>query len=169
MKRIILLTLIISLSLTSCRKNCREKDDKLTFEKSAYEGNLRTNGCYYHYHSEYYTPAFSIVFLYKNGVVLTEYTEDIDDYERYATGSRHGQKYDWGVFKVENGRVRIETWSPGKCAYPVYVNTGIVLNDTTIVLEEKYRAINTEDYTKSADTFYFRQTPTKPDSTQPYL
>ncbi len=169
MKKAISLLILTATVFNSCKRDCRDKDDKLTFQRTNYQGTLRTDGCYYRYHPEYYTPTYSIIFLYKNGVVLGENTEDLEDYDSYATGSRQGSKPKWGAFKEENGIIRMETWHARKCEYPVYVQSGTVLNDSTFIIWESYRAINTEDYTSINDTFHFKQTPSKPDSTQPYL
>ncbi len=160
----------IVIVLPSCKKKCQEKDDALTINKAVYTGTLRMDGYYYHEDPDSYSPSYSLFFLYKSGVVLQEHTGNLEKYEGYiGITDKADTKHGWGAFHSKSGTIRIEIWRPRICGYPVYAYSGFIINDTTFAINEFYRASNNENYTQLNDTFYFRQTTSKPDSTQYYL
>lgn len=159
--------LACSFILTSCRKACRKKDDKLTIAKTQYTGSLYTDG---YYHSKLQDNNYTIFILYRNGVKIREHPVNLTEFENALPDNDYTKsKVGWGLFRVEGTSIRIETWEPYPCGYPVGVHEGVILNDSTFVINEYFRAVNNEYYTLLNDTFYFKHTSIKPDSVQSYL
>lgn len=168
MQKWIVVIMLINFFLTlSCRKKCRERDDKLTIPKTEYIGTLKTNG---YYHTGLFNNNHDVFVLYRNGITLDTHPSSLQQFEDgMSNASYRESKFGWGAFQIENRDIQIETWSHGMCEYPVYRYSGYVINDSAFVITESYRIINKENYLKLNDTFYFKQTAAKPDSTQPYL
>lgn len=144
-------------------------DDILSLERRDYHGNeLRTDGYYYTKKDSYEGIIYSKYALYRNGVI------------RYIDGSKFIQpsfgsnkyKYDWGVFKIENGKILFECWQPGNGgALKSYVNSGEILNDTTFVIKEIYRMHKGQktDARGKNEVYHFVAYSPKPDSTNNFV
>jgi hypothetical protein len=72
-------------------------------------------------------------------------------------------KDNYGLYKVENGKITIQTWNC-VCKCQVYTEKGSIENETSIVIDE--RVEKTGNYKVFAKNYKFRQFPYKPDSTK---
>lgn len=160
------LFLLLSLFITmSCNKNCAKKDGKLSIKRTDYYGSLKINGCYYYYTAD---GNVSLFFFYRSGTVVTHTVNDTTQISSVISVVGD-DKYDWGAFIVSNDNIRIEGWELGRCGYPVYVNKGIIIDDSTIAIKETFGLKDNENYRQESVTLRFKRTVSKPDSTQPYL
>jgi len=117
----------------------------------------------------YYNKDFRHFFFYKNGVChYTGCMSNLNDIKTFWERNGHDSKYlnnsapGWGVFSVENAHITIEQWVGGDAGqkYPTSIIQGLILNDTTMLLEGK---------PFGRDTFFFHYTPIKPDSTNRFI
>lgn len=170
MKQSLQITLLaLVLIISSCEKRCRKKDGKFTIGKESYKGSLKTHGYYYYFDAD--DNGFDVFVLYTNGLVLGTHPSDLTIFEQGISKEPYkNAKPGWGLFLVNNFNIQIDDWGNGNgCEYPAYTRLGEILNDSTFLLKEYYKAQTKDGYLKLNDTFRFKQTPTKPDSTQPYL
>lgn len=153
--------------LASCDKRCEKKDGQLFINKTRYEGAFKTSGYYY---LNSLSNGNHVFVFFRNGIAMSTFPSDFQVFESgISTEPYKDRKYGWGAFLIEDTNIRIETWEPRKCGYPVYAYIGKKINDSTFVIYEYFGVKNKEDYTQLNDTFRFKQTFLKPDSTQPYL
>lgn len=170
MKKLPLLVAYLLL-VNSCEKDrCVELDDEINIDKHPYTGTLRTDGYYYNQDYDAYSTSYSTFFLYRNSIVYQESTSNLDEYDKgIRSTDKNPNKYGWGMFKVYGSEIHIEAWSFRKCGLHTIVHSGTILNDTTFLIQKKYRVHHLDNYEQSNDTFIFRQTTAKPDSTNEYL
>lgn len=146
-------------------------DEKLTLQKRDYTGKeLKTEGYYYAYFSQ--TDITAVLFLYRNGIVLSEggySSKNLDVIEKKIINGNFKSKEHWGVFIVEGNKIQWERWigstGIGAC---LSKSTGYILNDTTIRFTERY---NSEYKTTSSidEVWHFKQFSPKPDSTNRFI
>ena len=180
MKQIKIMKYIL-IAVISFFSNCKNgdilKDDELSIKKANYSGNqLRIDGYFYQKIDGAY---FSVYCFYNNGVILSAgglfYNQnEISNYiqtEFINRDSYNTRKYNWGAFNVEGNRIKFECWYPSEAPYKAYVRAGVILNDTTFIINESYRMqggkktnIETEN-----ETYYFKQFSPKPDSTNTFV
>ncbi|MDR2039056.1 MAG: hypothetical protein LBQ60_14125 [Bacteroidales bacterium] len=176
-KILAMLSLYSILTSSSCNKERNESsDDKLTLERADYNGNeLRINGYYYKKDSKH--PQISVFFLYKNGLILygsafdIDYTNEME--ERYRNGNygNNSEKYYWGVFQIEGNKIKYEKWVPSEGPFSAFTYEGVILNDTTFVINKSYRMENGQK-TKISELdweYHFKQFSPKPDSTNRFI
>jgi hypothetical protein len=173
MKTMILIILIgcLFIGLSCC--STLFPDEKLTLQRIDYNGNeLRTDGYYYCYFAE--TGITVVIFLYKNGIILSPYassTQDLGFIEQEMVkyyGKYH--KTDWGVFVIDSDAIQYERWteSPSGVTACVYRKKGYIENDITFHITESYYSGRNE--TKQIDeVWHFKQFENKPDSTNNYI
>jgi hypothetical protein len=179
-KMLTLLSTGFILSSSSCDKERNESsDDKLSLEKINYKGNeLRIDGYYYqNYISGDYIHTF---FLYKNGIILDGMSIRIDKILEkeenfrngfYATNVASKYKYQWGVFQIDGTKIKYEKWVPTNGPFPAVTYEGVILNDSTFVINKSYRALDagkkvpTEHYWE----YHFKEFSPKPDSTNRFI
>jgi hypothetical protein len=153
--------------LAGCNRYARYP---LTMSKENYEGNqLNINGMYIKKDSI----GTSHMFLYRNGFVRkstgldidNKTTQQIEEYFklRKSTDCCNDVVYGWGLFKVENQNITVETWVTGEMfdKYQTRTFHGKILNDTTFVLKR----FSTDGF----DTFRFIPLSIKPDSTNLFI
>jgi len=176
-KMLMLLSTCLMLSSSSCdRERDESLDDKLTLEKIDYNGNeLRIDG--YYYMKDPKRPQISVLILYQNGIILYGSAFDIDNTiemeEQYKDGSIHAAKYkyNWGVFQINDNQIKYERWVPSNGPFSAFTYEGIILNDTTFVINKYFRA---KDADKKAPSevlreYHFKQFFHKPDSTNRFI
>jgi hypothetical protein len=155
-------------------------DDTLSIPRAPYNGSLRTDGYWWHEYGVTTRYLYTYT-LYQNGVIHST-TFPLNERE-----AREGQwrteeyrravedaKYLWGAFEVVGDTIRLERWYPpsgGGAPFHAYVESGVVLDDTTFVITEVYRMDDGEKTAARArrDTFRFRQLAGKPDSTNRFV
>ena len=144
-------------------------DEKLTIKRVDYTGNeLRTNGYYFTYYSE----TTAVMFLYRNGVVLTcggYSSKNLDEIEKNIIKQNFKTKIDWGVFMVNADTIQHETWigSTGFWAC-LYRSRGYVVNDSTFHFTEDFLS-ETNKTSAIDEVWHFKQFDNKPDSTNKYI
>ena len=169
--------LTILIMLFSCAKNDNVSDDVLTLKKTIYTGTqLKTNGYYYMLENNNIN---SIFFLYKNGIINSFGASGSNflEAESNFTNSHvldivYNNKYNWGLFIIENNNLKIEKWQTGNGSpFPAYFNTGKILNDTTFQLTELYRLRNGQktEFVETNYTYHFRKYSPKPDSINNFI
>jgi hypothetical protein len=174
-KILVMITLYTILSSSSCEGERNENlDDKLTLEKNDYNGNeLRIDGYYICSHG------FVPYFLYRNGIIMGGTGEKNNDTSIMEEWFRNGSyatnaqkyKYDWGVFQIDGNQIKYEKWVPVNGPFPAVTYEGVILNDTTFVINKSYRA---KDIGKKAPSeihweYHFKQFSPKPDSTNRFI
>jgi hypothetical protein len=179
MNKKIVLYSIICILLFSCKKSNFE-DDELSISKTPFLGNqLRIDGYYYNRYSVSGGHNYNIYFFYENGIVLYGggFSEDkIAEIEnKYRTGElpiyAQERKYYWGLFIVEGDKIMFETWNPGPRPYKAYIKAGGIINDTSFVINERYRLVDgvKTDHTDQNDLYIFKYFSPKPSNVNPYL
>jgi len=163
------------LSSSSCdRERDESLDDKLSLEKIDYNGNeLRIDGYFICLHG------FAPYFLYRNGIIMGgtgEKNNDIsimEEWFRNGSYATHAQKYkyDWGIFQISGNQIKYEKWAPVQGPLLAATYEGVILNDTTFVINKSYRV---QDAGKKAPSelhweYHFKQFSPKPDSTNRFI
>jgi hypothetical protein len=176
----LLLVLFLSLVMPSCKKIDLFQDDELTLSRQDYTGNqLRIDGYYYFEYINSSIDYVSILFLYKNGIILSggasllSELPDLEESYRNGTFYNHIKniKFGWGVHQIEGSKIKFEQWYPSEKPYKTYVSEGAILNDTTFQITQSYRnqdGKRTEVDSKS-EIYHFREFSPKPDSTNNFI
>ena len=177
MKTIILFILTINLSM--CMSCCSKifPDEKLSMQRKDYVGNeLRIDGYYYRQEiTEIYSRTM-VMFLYRNGIVLSGgnfSTIDLNIVEeempnRYNLLKKN--KNGWGIFCINGNEIQCEQWveSPSGASLSIYRRSGYIENDITIHFTESYYSGRNE--TKQInEVWHFKQFSSKPDSTNVFI
>ena len=155
--------------------SCKPKNIILP-KSTGLTNQLRIDGFYYQKVNPK-NDAVKVIFLYKNGVVLDLLTfEKLDIQairnhikEYYDDNRRNDNRLSWGIFDLKNLQISVTNWYPSSGGpLPVYVQKGVVLNDTTFVMNrlEKTNGKKIEDINS---TYKFVQFSPKPDSTNTVL
>jgi hypothetical protein len=179
--RIHVFLLLFNFSTTGCDKVRLFSDDDLSLAPQAYNGaELKVDGYYYKRSKRSNGMLFGSLFFYRNGVCLDvggtrEQLEDIDEYitnEILIDDSYMEIKVFWGAFQIKSDTIKFEFWySNSGGPFPAYVREGVIINDTTFLIVERYRYQNgekTEAIPKS-ELYHFRAFTPKPDSTNSYV
>lgn len=173
-KKLLFIVTVVS-TLSSCGF-IEFKDAELDMErKNNISNRLKLNGYYY---TAYSDPEIrNIYFLYSNGVFLygaASLKSELPDLERmYKDGSFYEyakmKKYNWGLYQITDSLLEIERWAPSSGGgLPSYFINGIVINDTTFVVQEIKRHQN--DIVDTINTIYrFKCFGYKPDSTNSFI
>ncbi len=147
----------------------------LTMKKEPFVSEkLRIDGVYQYKNK--ISGGTSEILFYKNGVILLPSGINffsINDKPRvveyFKTITRENNPYHdivfaWGIFKVENNDLIIESWMSGDGGdkYQTKVFNGAILNDSVFVILNGWSDLK-------LDTFHFIQMPIKPDSTCPFI
>jgi len=174
-KTILWISLIAVLS--ACNWADRRAED-LTIPLRSYNGTeLRTNGYYYWiYENTLGQSICEICFLYRNGVILyggAHLMSELPEVEASFTSGEYdastNNRTNWGRFEVIGNYIRYQRWFPSSGGpAPVYLNTGVILNDTLFHLTHS-RKVHGEDSVRSLDEYYhFKELSPKPDSTNSF-
>jgi len=130
-----------------------------------YEGDeIRIDGYYYGRAEADYRGVllYELLVLDSNGVVKRPGTVEYDEMDQYMTKILEpdaiDNRYDKGLFLINNGEIQIEHWVASQCGYPVMLRTGSILNDTTFVIKHlKRKKKKRNDEWEVNHEFYFRQ------------
>jgi hypothetical protein len=164
--------------------NCKNDDsifisqDELSILSRSYSGSqLQVDGYYYTIAND---RLFSASFFYRNGVFLngggSEAALDaMDEYIQNEFILRSGYKdYSqlWGVFRIESSSLKFERlYSSSGGPLKAYVNQGVILNDTTFLIQSSYRNQDGKvtEFREENETYHFRKFSPKPDSTNSFV
>ncbi|MDR2916031.1 MAG: hypothetical protein LBV74_14600 [Tannerella sp.] len=182
LKILVMITLNIILSSSGCDKERNESsDDRLVLEKMDYRGEeLRIDGYYrrYNYVGKEPKPRSVTPFIfYRNGIILGDVGYPIDRIsemeEKFRDGfyATNAAKYQWGVFQIEGSKIKYEKWVPSDGPFSAFIYEGVILNDTTFIINKSYRM---RDIDKKASTevnweYHFKPFSPKPDSTNRFI
>jgi hypothetical protein len=151
-------------------------DEKFSMQRKDYNGDeLRIDGYYYHQEMDVKYPHTTVMFFYRNGIVLFAGssfscildTVEMDILNRIEIITKN--KMHWGLFGINNSNLVIEEYydNPPSPALKVMKSFYEIKNDTTII----FRTVDHPGYKdKIYNTFYhFKQFDNKPDSTNVYI
>jgi hypothetical protein len=173
MKTMILITLMGSLIICLSCCSILFPDEKLSLERTDYHGNeLRTDG-YYYYQEENYTHTL-VVFLYKNGTILSARSyssHDLNDVEKEMVNSYDKigkEKTYWGVFTINGNQIKYERWVAPTESISISKSIGYIENDTTFCITEEFFSYNRKTY-HTNEVWHFKHFTNKPDSINSYI
>lgn len=161
----LILALILTSVLISCKKGEILKDDELTLKRESYLGNeLRIDG-YYQVESPS-TEWSRVYFFYRNGVFIETYinteTGEFEDVENYS-------KSRIGTFRISEDSIKYEKWYPSSGGgLPTYLHSGTITNDSTYLLTKSIRPATGDESTLD-EVFHFIAYSPKPDSTNNFV
>jgi hypothetical protein len=162
--------LAAALLLGACDAVGLTTHDELSLERRPYLGEeLRLDGYYYMAYSTSEGEYHRAYLLYRNGIIrYGGSAPDLRDLEaEFALYG--GSRYDWGVFHVDGDGIKFERWyPPSKTHTRAVIRSGAILNDTTFVITESWRARGGER-SSLEETYRFRAFAPKPDSTSLYI
>ena len=177
-----LLSASFVLSSSSCEREKDESlDDKLSLERVDYNGNeLRIDGyfCRYNYVNKEPEPhGVTPYILYRNGIILGDVGVTADRISEMEENFKNGfyasnsKKYYWGVFQINGDKIKYEKWVAGDPPMWAFTYEGVILNNTTFVINKYYRMA---DMNKKAPKevyweYHFKQFNPKPDSTNRFI
>ena len=171
-----LLITIILILFFSCASFLEIFDDKLHLKNELIDSNpLKLNGFYYYNHNGY---IYDIIFFFKNGIILDCVSPDGDilNSEKYIIREflknkeiQFG-KENWGIYSIKGDSIFIEKWYQSEIS-KCYVSSGIILNDSTFRITEKYRMRRDKkkEITNINEVYRFRKFMNKPDSTNNFI
>ena len=179
MKKTIIIIFILVISLSSKCKWYNIPDDELNIVKQNYKGDeLRIDGYYYYVSVVDETTYYQIYFLYSNGVILGGVLVDekklIEMEEDFIDGTYYDRsiiiKHRWGLFVI-NDSINFERWYPIQGPLPIVTHIGVVLNDTTFHISERYILVNGQktEILDRNETYHFKKFSPKPDSTNSFI
>ncbi len=166
------------LTLFACGKLCFDNKIIHIEQQSNNSNKLKLNGYYkatYPYKSD---TTFIINIFYTNGVYLTcpifirnGNSENYNSVLKFFNDSSYTKdRTYYGLYEIKNDTLLFEGFHVslnGDC-FPAYLNTALILNDTTFVVIKEEDSKKPKYYKTLSDTFYFHQA-VKPDSTNPYF
>ena len=168
-------------SSSGCNRERNESlDDKLTLERIAYNGNeLRIGGYYYNNYYSGEKLSLTPYFLYKNGIILGGVSFRANEITEMEEKFRNGYyetlvtdiKYLWGVFQIDGNKIKYEKWVASEGPFSAFIYEGMILNDTTFVINKAYRMadINKKAPQEVYREYHFKQFTPKPDSTNRFI
>lgn len=165
--------LILGLLFTSCEL-LLGKDDELSIKREDYNGHaLRLDGYYYTGDS-----LKSILFLYKNGVILSAgsvQNKEWDKYERRFLDDDFrkkvsNMKFGWGLFKINDDKLIYERWYPSQKPYHTAIKECEILNDTTFIVLKSISADGETIFRRNNNAVYhFKKFKHKLDSVTKFI
>jgi hypothetical protein len=169
---------VLLISLMGLFNNCEKiySDDKLSLSKKEYNGHqLKIDGYYYNVNK--FSNKASVYVFFKNGVLLNAgagYDLTVPNNIELALSSPDlinklkQDKTCWGLFRIDSNIIEFERWyHSGGSQKKVFVNSGIIINDTTFHITSSRRSDGSDK--KFEDEIYkFRKYSPKPDSTNSY-
>ena len=160
----------------NCERHSFKKDDELSLKPTEYESNqLRIDG--YYYVTNFNDPQKSMeVFVYFQNGTFSYFGggfKNFSDIENRLINTNSIEKlknikYCWGIYVIDNDKIKFERWYPGQGAIKAYVREGRILNDTTFHITKSYRSDGSEERDKD-ELYHFRPFSPKPDSTNIFI
>jgi hypothetical protein len=174
------LALFLTFAMTGCKKIGLFQDDELSLSRQDYTGNqLRVDGYYYFDYANSSLEYVSIYFFYRNGIVLSGGSRLLSELpvleESYRDGTFYNHvksiKFVWGVHQIEGSNIKIEQWFPSEKPYRAYVREGVILNDTTFRITQRYRNQNGKktEVESENEVYHFKEFSPNPDSTNSFV
>lgn len=169
--------LLIIISIYSCDKFLGD-DDSLSLKREECKSNkLKLNG--YYYCIAYDLDICYVNLFYKNGVMINVGGEEnsldnMDSYinKHYVKDDDYKQiRYHWGVFLIKEDSIFFEHWYPSERPHKAYVKSGLILNDTSFLINKCYKLKNglETEIEERNELYYFRHLNIKPDSINKYV
>jgi hypothetical protein len=166
MKKILLFLLVFN--LFSCQLI---EDENFSFDLQPYYGKeINTEGYFKLINGEYSGTEnindTSILFFYKNGIVL--FSSELDLVDEKRLNKSRGIYYNWGIYKIENDSVYIQNkFNSGDFRTYVYTRVAKIENDSTINF--CYTKSTNIGYFKTNHTYVFVKFISKPDSINDFI
>ena len=152
------------------------KDEELTLVRKPYLGNeLRIDGYYYHMSLNSNTFDDTYCF-YRDGTVVwlsgtppgVSPFVHMEEVLNYYNGGAPVYKTDFGLFQINDSTIAINHWWPNEGYLPAYLLEGIILNDTTFLINSSTH-VKTGEIREGHRVFHFQAFSPKPDSTNTYI
>ncbi len=165
---------ILALLAASCTS--RAVDSGITLERRANTSTqLRLKGYYYH---EDLIGTVTVMFLYKDGIVLSPGSFMRDDWSKREVffSSQEGiRKFQdtqlaWGVYQIRGDTIFVERLHPSSGSYGGYhvlLETGRILSDTSFTFS--HRSDDDESSSRYEETYLFKHFTPKPDSANKWI
>lgn len=164
--------LIIYISILVLLNSCI-LDNKLSLPQTInVSASLRLDGIYLYEDSLQIVDLF---FLYPDGTILSRGSIPKDRLEQklaqleVSTDEKYKKmKFLWGRYIVDGEIIIYEKWAPSDKPYRAFIKEGLILNDSTFVINQSYKAkaMNTRNI---KEVYRFRKTSSKPDSNNKWL
>ncbi|MDX1909663.1 MAG: hypothetical protein SF053_21675 [Bacteroidia bacterium] len=171
-----LIILTLAIALVSCEILNICQDEPLSLERVPYTtAELRTDGYYYSVrrygkpNQGTEQPIYYYCFFFRDGTMQTDAIDSLYAVFPYRLAE---SKIGWGVFHMQDSLITVEYWQVlGQCGYWATTEAGIILSDTSFLLNNNVSRRRKEivDITALSDTFFFKHSLPKPDSTNPYI
>jgi hypothetical protein len=175
----VFLVLFLSLVMSSCKSDeGLFPPDELSLNRADYIGDeLKIDGYYY---NDVDGTFFAPTFFYRNGIFI--YTggafdsfDKMDNYIKDEFISRSDYKesiFRFGLFLIDGNIIKFELIYPSSGGpLKAFVNEGVILNDTTFLIQSSYRNQNGKitEFREENETYHFREFSPKPDSTNSFV
>lgn len=166
----------VCILLPSCASFLEMFDDKLNLQQEQYNGEqLKINGYYFYKTKDNLKVVY---FFYNNGILLNAgglkgNHNDVANYlyREFSNNSKYKNiKSFWGLFQIENEKIKFEKWYPGEVS-KTFIREGRILNDTTFKITESYQPSKGRFKTlsKREEIYHFKKFNPKPDSTNKFI
>ena len=150
-------------------------NEKLSMKREDYKGNeLKIDGYYYHHQEDENNKFTLIVFLYRNGIIISTRaypTLDLSVVEEEMVkefNEIQKSKVGWGVFRINYNSFEYEEWTSPTEGMTLRKSSGFIENDTIFCITEHFFSYNKKKYHVD-QVYHFRQFSPKPDSTNIFI
>lgn len=148
-------------------------DNKLSLAQTHNDSTLlRLDGIYLHEDS---LDIVDLFYLYQDGTLLSRGSIQKDRLEtklaqlEVSTDEKYkSMKYLWGRYKIDGSIIRFEKWAPTDKPYRAYIKEGLILNDSTFMINQSYNAKG-KALRYINEIYKFRKTSSKPDTANKWL
>lgn len=148
-------------------------DQKLSMAQTYNDStSLRLDGIYLHEDSLNIVDLF---FLYQDGTILSRGSIQKNRLEsklaqlEVSTDDKYkSMKFLWGRYIIDGEIIKFEKWGTSDKAYRVFIKEGLILNDSTFVINQYYNAKG-KGLRHINETYRFRKTISKPDSNNKWV
>lgn len=163
-----LLFIIVLVLFNSC-----VLDHKLSMVQTTNDSvSLRLDGIYLYEDS---LDIVDLFFLYPDGTILSRGSIPNDRLEQklaqleVSTDDKYkNMKFLWGRYIIEGEVIKFEKWAPSDKPYRAFIKEGLILNDSTFVINQSYNA-KAKNKRNIKEIYKFRKTSSKPDSNNKWL
>jgi hypothetical protein len=158
-------------AFTAC--SAKFESEELTFplQNNSSEA-LKLNGYFFRRYEK--SKDVNILFLYRNGLIHDLGAIDGENLSLLTTASFLKKvkplRTSWGVYIIDGDSLKFEKWyesgGPPKVAF---IRSGVVLNDSTFLIQRIIRSHDPTEITKANELYHFRYFHPKPDSTNEFI
>lgn len=153
-------------------------DENFTIQRTPYtDTNIRIDGYYYKKGQDAAGVGYrSILFFYRNGVVLFGSTPTDSELTSWENNFKNGTYYAsisgtkgvWGIFNIDSLEIIYEWWVNRNGSFRVVKYAGKIDNDTTIIFTSSEMADGSEHSLENM-IYHFKQFSPKPDSVVSFI